>query len=254
MGSRAGRSLVVVAAAIAVAACGEDPEPLRIARNQLPDPSTCELIQTRRGTGTGRGTFDMVIGDRSSYVLTPLVENNRGTDITITTARLEAYEERDGTLTRLNFACHLPEGCDEWEVDLCDGGCPVVEAGSTASFEVQALPRVVTGYYQIMMDVAAREGRRPPQFDIRSVVRLVGETDTGEIVSAPFEFVTTLCLGCLVEFPPGSDDPALPGPDCCGPATIPTSCYPGQDEPIDCHLCVTTSPELCNFGRTRCTL
>jgi hypothetical protein len=243
-----------VLAVLALAACGEDPDPFRIARNQLPDPSTCELFQARRGTSAARGTFDLVIGDRSSYILTPLVENNGSADITITTARLEAYEERDGESFRLNFACHVPEGCDEWEIDVCEGVCPVVEAGSTASFEVQALPRVVTGYYQIMMDLAAREGRRPPQFDIRAVVRLVGETDGGEIVSAPFELVVTLCLGCLVEFPPGSDDPAVLGPDCCGPATIPASCYPGQDAPIDCHLCTTTSPELCNFGRTRCEL
>lgn len=239
---------------MALAACGDDPPQLEITRNQLPDGTTCELHQTRRGSGTARGTFDLVIGDRSSYILTPLVANNGSADITITSARLEAYEDREGESVRLNFACHLPEGCDEWDIDVCEGACPVVEAGSTASFEVQVLPRVVTGYYQIMMDVAAREGRRPPQFDIRSVVQLVGETDSGEVLSEPFEFVTTLCLGCLVEFPPGSDDPSLPGPDCCGSGGIPSSCYPGQDAPIDCHLCVSTSPEVCNFGRTRCEL
>lgn len=244
---------IVVLLTMPLPGCGGDEEgELAIRMNQAPT-SACELSPEGGGARIASGVFDLVIGDVSSYILTPLVANNGGEDITVTTARLEAYEERDGASYRLNFACHLPSGCDEWDIDLCGtGGCPVVPAGGTASFEVQALPRVVTGYYQLMLDAAVREGRRPSEHDIRSVVRLVGTAGSRDVISDPFEWVTHLCLGCLVEFPPGSDDPAIVGEDCCGLGTPESSCYPSQDDPIDCRLCVRTSPEVCNFGRTSC--
>lgn len=250
---RFGGAIGLVLAALALG-CGADEEgELVIAANQAPT-ATCELSQSGGAPRIGSGIFDLVIGDRSSYVLTPLVRNNGGEDITITTARIEAYEERDGASYRLNFACHLPDGCDEWDIEVCAAGCPRVPAGGTASFEVQALPRVVTGYYQIMMDAAVREGRRPSEHDIRSVVRLVGNAGAREVISDPFDFITHLCLGCLVTFPPGSDSPGIPGEDCCGAGVPEESCYPGQDEPVDCRLCTRTSPEVCNFGRTSCGL
>jgi hypothetical protein len=243
----------MVVVCVLVGACATDPPELEIAANQAPVEDTCELSQVRTGRAIPSGTFDLAIGDRSSYVLTPLVRNNGTSDLTIRTARLEAYEEVAEGSIRLNFACEVPEGCQEWDIDLCAGGaCPVIEPGGTASFEVQALPRVVTGYYQLMMDAAVRSGRVPPEFELRSVVRLIAGDVEREVVSAAFSFGIRLCLGCLVEFPEGTDSPGLPEPDCCGPGTPVTTCYPGQDGPIDCRSCLRTLPEICNFGRVSC--
>ncbi len=125
-------------------------------------------------------------------------------------------------------------------------------AGSTASFDVPALPRAVTGYFQSMMDQAVSIGRRPPEFFLTTTVQLIGDAGGREIIGPEYRYDIQLCLGCLVEFPAGTDDPALPGPDCCGGGTATPSCYSGQDEAIDCRLCITTLPEICNMGRTTC--
>jgi hypothetical protein len=78
-------------------------------------------------------------------------------------------------------------------------------------------------------------------------MRLVGTADGGaEILSPPFTYPLRVCLGCLVEFPDGSDSGSVPGPDCCAGAPTSRACLPGQDDPIDCRSCVMSAPEVCN--------
>ena len=151
--------------------------------------------------------------------------------------------------------CDDAEVCDEWDLALCPAGsrtCPTVAAGDTASFEVPVMSRIVTGFYQTMMDIAVREGRNPPEFELIAEVRLVGTVDGEEVISEPFEYPVKLCLGCLVDYPDGSDVSRISGPDCCGARSSRINCYPGQDDPFDCHLCTRTLPEICNFGRLTC--
>jgi hypothetical protein len=70
-------------------------------------------------------------------------------------------------------------------------------------------------------------------------VRVFGETIGGlEFESAPFNYVITVCYGCLIDFPPearNADDPNLctAGTDEAG--VLP--CNPGQDDAVDCRLC-----------------
>lgn len=227
---------------------------LAIVQSQAPAAGTCALSPGVTRERIREGTFDLALGDRSSYTLTPVVRNRRADEVVVATARVEVYEEHGSDSVRLHAACGQPEDCSSWDLDLCEGGCPVVPAGDTASFEVPILPRLVTWYYQSMIDDAVRSGRVPPEFRLRSSVTLVGSAGGREVVSPPFAFVTTLCLGCLVAFPDGSDAPELPGPDCCGAGAPARSCYPGQDAPIDCRDCIRTLPEICNFGRTSCGL
>jgi hypothetical protein len=237
---------------VLLAACGEE-VPFEISHNQAPSAS-CGLSDRDTGDEIRAGTFDISIGDRSSYVLTPLVHNRTSSSIEITSARIFVYEETAAGPIQVRILCEGGDICDQWDIDPCTGGaCPTVPAEGTASFELSILPRLVTGYYQSRLDQAVVEGRVPPEFRLTSTIELIGTTGgAAEITSAPFSYTMRFCLGCLVEFPPASDSPAITGQDCCALGGPTPSCYPGQDAPIDCRLCTMTSPVICNFGRTSC--
>jgi len=79
-----------------------------------------------------------------------------------------------------------------------------------------------------------------------SYMTVFGTTTGGQhIESGEFGFPVNACLGCLVSFPAGSNDPAQqPQPNCLGGATsggssVTTPCVMGQDQTIDCRLCQT---------------
>ena len=235
---------------------GCDGSPLDVVHHQPPDPATCMLSQGPSGRQASSGTFDLVVGERDSYTLTPLVVSHVDQTVTLTSAHVELEWEVNGALTALSIVC--AEGlCREWDLPLCapGGACPVMLPGRSASFEVPALPRVVTAYFQGLMDGAVAEGRVPPEFRVVSRVVLEGTLADGTAVSSDeHEHEIRLCLGCLVTFPPGSDSPLVDGPDCCGAGAPLPACFPGQDDPIDCRRCARSFPELCNFGRLSCGL
>jgi hypothetical protein len=231
--------------------CGDASETgLLIEANRRPS-SGCGLTVSDGREVIGSGTFDLVLGDRSAYILTPFVLNELGESVTLERVHIEATELRDPDEVRLSFVCAGGEVCEHWIEELCTGGeCPTIAPGERESFEVPALSPFITRYYQSGLDLAIMEGRVPPEYRLR--VQLVLETSTGAM-SDPFFYELTICLGCLVEYPPGTDDPRLPGPDCCGAAApLPEACYPGQDEAILCRDCIRTVPEICNFGRFSC--
>jgi len=79
-----------------------------------------------------------------------------------------------------------------------------------------------------------------------SYMTVFGTTTGGQhIQSGEFGFPVNVCLGCLVSFPAGSNDPAQqPQPNCLGGSSsggtvVTTPCVMGQDQPIDCRLCQT---------------
>lgn len=238
--------------AIGLLAAGCDASDLVIERNQAPDAITCELAQARSGAAIERGTFDLALGDRSTYVLTPLVRNRTSGRLTVETAHVTLAWEVGGEVVPLSIVSDVGVVYDAWdlELDACASACPLVPASGTASFEVPVLPRSVAQYVGQLMDDAVAEGRTPPEFRLIASITLV--TSSGRR-SAPFDFEVRVCLGCLVEFPAGTDAPGIAGPDCCGGGAAPApSCLPGQDAPIDCRACVRTLPEICNFGRLSC--
>lgn len=246
-------AVVAGALALVLGCAGESPD-LAVEGAQAPDPDTCVLRDDGSGAPIGAGTFDLAIGERSSYLLGAVVRNRLPEDVVFESVHVEVFQLEDEGPVHLRFTCS--EGaCEAWSIPLCEGApasCPRAPAGDTASFQVPLLPRVVTGFYQGMMDVAVAEGRRPPQFDLRVEYQLEGRTSTGVVTTPVHSFDLTICLGCLVEFPEGSDSPSIAGPDCCGSGSVIPACIPGQDDPIDCRRCVWTLPEICNFGRLSC--
>ncbi len=72
----------------------------------------------------------------------------------------------------------------------------------------------------------------------------------GDVVSPVFSFGIEVCSGCLVDFSSGNDNTARVQPNCLMPARPDTHrpCFPGQDEPVPCQLCVGTSP-ACDPGQ-----
>jgi hypothetical protein len=232
-------------------ACGDSSETgLFIEGNRKPTAS-CGLPVSDGRRAIDHGLFDLVLGDRSSYVLTPIVTNELDTAVTFEKVHIEASEIRETGDARLSFICAGGLVCDHWVEELCTGSdCPTIAPGESASFEIPALSSFITRYYQSGLDLAISEGRVPPQYEVRSTMVL--ETSDG-VMSDPFSFELTICLGCLVEYPAETDDPRIPGQDCCGggpPAS--DACYPGQDDMIDCRECIRTVPEICNFGLLSC--
>ena len=84
-------------------------------------------------------------------------------------------------------------------------------------------------------------------------LKFFGHTLGGDYIeSNEFEFPVDVCNGCLVQFSAGDIDPCYSTvPNCMnavnGTATSTTNtlpCVPGQDTPVDCAQCLTTS--LCN--------
>ncbi len=76
-------------------------------------------------------------------------------------------------------------------------------------------------------------------------VRVYGQTLGAQYVeSNQIQFPISVCNGCLVSFPTGSDDPTQPGKNCDGAlasasssASIIQPCVIGQDQAVDCRLC-----------------
>lgn len=223
--------------------------------NQRPLRGSCELSQTATGDLVPTGTFDLVLGDRSSYLLTPLVRNGLGSAVAIARAHVSIDWEVDGALVPFILgSTGTGTVYREWDVELdaCLVECPVVPASGTASFEVPVLPRAVTQFLATSMDEAVLDGRAPPEYRLVVNAVLVGTSGGAEVRSAPFEVEVRLCLGCLVTFPPETDSPSVAGPDCCGAGAPEPSCLPGQDDAVDCRDCIRTLPEICNFGRLSC--
>lgn len=234
---------------------GCDSTELDIRQNQVPALPACEIPLAPTPGTIVDGTFDLVIGDRSSYLLAPLIQNRTGSPITIETVRVTLTWLHDGAEQPLSIRCDGGETCSEWELDPCEGmpACPIVPANGVGAFTVPIIPRVVTAYFRDQMDNAVREGRVPPEFSITPTVIIEGTDASGNpALSEPYTMPIRICLGCLVEFPPESDSPSIAGPDCCGAGTPANACLLGQDGPIDCRHCIRTVPEICNFGRLSC--
>ncbi len=74
-------------------------------------------------------------------------------------------------------------------------------------------------------------------------VRVFGDTLGGdEITSAALTFPVSICTGCLVSYPADADDPVQPGYQCTAgtdPTNTESPCAFGQDDVIDCRLCIT---------------
>jgi hypothetical protein len=97
---------------------------------------------------------------------------------------------------------------------------------------------------------ALRDSLKPGEVrSLISYVTLTGRTlGNVDVESAEYQFVLTVCKGCLVSFPPASRNPANPANNCDNLASLSkedankSPCFIGQDEAIDCRLCSSTNP------------
>lgn len=237
---------------LVVAAMGCAAEDLEIVANAAPGVERCDGEPANTGD-LGDGTFDLVIGDRDSYILTPRVANRSSAAITVDRADVRLEWDDGSGLQPLTVRCEGGELCGNWEqLDCTPSTCPVLPAGSETQIELRTFPRVVTAFFLQRFEEAVIEGRAPPIYDMVAYVTLHGTGAGGETVSPEFAFPITLCLGCLVDFPPETDDPLVDGPDCCAGEPPARVCLEGQDAPIDCRRCRSFYPELCNYGRPSC--
>ncbi len=81
---------------------------------------------------------------------------------------------------------------------------------------------------------------------VNSKVKLYGRSLGGDDVhSNEFNFVVTICRGCLVSYDPTLNDAgAASSPNCLLPSTSAPSAVPcqiGQDSPVPCALCISTN-------------
>lgn len=235
--------------------CESPGGPLQVEQVERLDPSAC----APRADGdpverVDRGVFDLVLGDRSSYLLTPRVRNESAQALALTGAAVELEWVMDGETLPVSIRCEGGETCDRWEILPCeDVTCPTLEPTRSAVLELAILPRALSTYLLEMLDGAVAEGRAPPEFPLRAHLEVRGELADGTpVTSAVFEFPLTVCLGCLVETPADADSPSVEGPDCCAGRAPAPACHEGQDAPIDCRRCAAFYPELCNYGRVSC--
>jgi hypothetical protein len=106
-------------------------------------------------------------------------------------------------------------------------------------------PGTAAGLAQSLTNRSARK-------TIVAYFRVYGNTLGGTYVeSSEFQHVVETCNGCLVSFPPDAVDPAKPTPNCAagigtaGANTLATPCQLGQNQIVDCRLCVN-SLDVCD--------
>lgn len=246
-----------VSAGVALAAMmvGCTSAALGIEQNQRPAAGTCALPQEPTEHRLDSGVFDLALGERDSYVLTPLVRNRTEASVVVERAWLRVHWDLGHGPTWISVPCEGRQRCIDHSVPLCPEGaaCPAIDPMGTASFEVPILPRPLVQYLQQVMDEAVAEGRTPPEYALTVRLHLEGVGLAEEpVFSDDFDYEVRVCLGCLVELPEIADAPWLPGPDCCAGYVAGSACYPGQDAPIDCRRCRGTTPAICNYGRPTC--
>ncbi len=131
----------------------------------------------------------------------------------------------------------------------------VIDPTNSADTTYQAMSVTVvdaTAVKAIAKDLRIGEVRR-----VVTTFKLYGETlGHTEVESNEYEFPVDICYGCLVAFPPESEDAAARkatgkrncdgGNAAAGAAsTLLTPCVGGQDQPADCRLCVSSN-DICD--------
>jgi hypothetical protein len=120
--------------------------------------------------------------------------------------------------------------------------------GTTPSF----VPAEITLLDMTQANLAAQQPMSGGINRLETTVQFFGKTTGGQSVeSNEFSFPVDICNDCLVVFSASDNNPLLnPQPNCAGVvgagsgSTVATPCRIGQDEFVDCSLCLTN--EVCN--------
>ena len=209
------------------------------------------------------GTLDVAL--RNSYTLTPLLANQL-----ITRSSMEQLRIETSTLNIQGFVIELHEGSPDGPLVgpafsvYQNVVVPAALAAGTPGYafaQIQVIPPQIGDVLKTAVCRVDRSGVTDdcPVPRVSSVNRriLVKVTAFGEslgqhnVESTPFFFPLNVCCGCLINFPLEADAPETmgggAGPDCNSgmPSIGPASCAVGQDFPVDCRLCSSSRPELC---------
>lgn len=242
--------------------CVDNTVSVYIRQNQSPTVTgvNCTFNNDPTSAFITEGTLDVAL--RDNYTMIPLVANQL-----ITRANMDQLRIETSTLNVEGFVVELHEGSPEGPIV----GQPfsiyqniVVPASLTAGTPgyaasvIQVIPPQVTSALRTAVCQFDNAGVTPDcpvvriaaSINRRILVKLTAfGTSLGQndIESTPFYFPVTVCCGCLLNFPNGSDFAEVEGeqrPDCNAGMALAT-CAVGQDQPVDCRSCASTLPSVC---------
>jgi hypothetical protein len=201
------------------------------------DPTLLEL---------GRGELDITL--RNDYQAVLLVGNQLVAQANPDQARVESNRAQLQTAVVTIYDTGGNQ-LDTYQV----AGAGFVDPGTGATPSFGLFGAEILAFDRIQSKVAVPA---TGTLTVVSRVKILGET-LGRVAveTNEFQFPIDLCAGCLVTFPTGSDDPLAPPitmpptPNCKGALTasgassgmIIQPCNLGQDQPVDCRLCCSTS-------------
>lgn len=237
-------SVAFVASMATAAACSHNDGSVFIAGVLAPPTSSqngvCLFQANPSGPFQSGGVMDVALADRYSpeiLIGNQLVPRGDNANLRVETNRFIIQ----GTVVHITDARGgtLPNGIGDFtiqgggEVDPAVGGTP----GYTA-FSPQIISSQVAGFMRDVFGNARSNTTRR----LIAKFKVFGATTGGvSMESMQFEFPVETCFGCLVVYPAGSSDPALPLPNCRGASggssTIVVPCAIGSDQSVDCRLC-----------------
>lgn len=212
--------LVLGGLVAAQAGCVDAADPLRILRNQSPDPG-CIVSDSTSGIFLPRGQIDVAAA--SGYLFTPVVTNEA--ESTTTVDRLVFLEGANVDLlfTDPDFYSEgeLSTFKDEGLTYFIQPFSGSIEAGGSAGFAFEVIPKA------LLDNIAGKLGEGEST-QIIAAVEMVGEINGNEVSSNVFKYPIQVCNGCLTNVL-GSCD-ALPE----GEIRTGGTCQALQDGVVDC--------------------
>ncbi len=234
-------SVAVVASIATAAACSHNDGSVFIAGVLAPPTSSqngvCLFQANPAGPFLSSGVMDVALAERYAPVIligNQLVPRGDNANLRVETNRFIIQ----GTIVRITDA----QGGQIASYTIQGGGEVDPAVGGTPGYATFA-PQIIDSATSALLRNKIFNNQRGPTKRLITFFKVFGATTGGvSLESMEFEYPVETCWGCLVTFPPGSDDPAqLPRPNCKAGAgtssTIIVPCSSGVDQAIDCRLC-----------------
>jgi hypothetical protein len=231
-------SLGVLVLAALFTGCTDNRQTFYVRDIKYPSEEECIVQSDRNAPFRPYGRMDLAFG--GNFFLHPLVENAMTSSTKLNPVTAESnLITITGAEVRLQF-----EDGESIQDAFFVATSATVDPGSVVATTFEAIP---PGY--LSTEDAGRV--------ILVEFRVLGTTAGGNEVDTPwFTFPVLTCAGCLAYFPPEAWDEESGCFDCCdigsgGEMVIP--CNLGQDERVDCRICASSHPTLCQDTRCPCS-
>lgn len=237
---RRGLSLACAAATVTAMACVHNDGSIYIIGVLQPPASAqggqCSYTATATGPFNSSGVLDVAFTlhyEPAVLIGNQLAARGDTNQLRVETNRFIAQ----GTIVRLTDAAgaeiksYTVQGAGE--ADPSSGGTP----GLGIVFPILVDPDTVINLQKSKLS-------SPSAAPVRLVAyfKVYGQTTGGQsIESAEFAYPIDACNGCLVTVP------AAGCQDTSGGTSATAPCVEGQDQPIDCRLCLKSNPAVCNL-------